>query len=489
MNKIIKKNENIIDRSLNNILLNNTKMDLTTDNLSKLKKSELLTKCQKMCLSKYSSKNKNELINLIIQKNKESSDKIYKQNNTNTSSINITKQNNIYTFIDLFCGIGGFHQAMLTLNSKCVFACDIDENCRSIYEKNYGIKTAGDITEVKIEKIPTFDILCAGFPCQPFSKAGFQKGFNDDRGNLFFNICNIIKFHNPKYLLLENVRNLSSHDNGNTWNVIYKYIDELGYYTYTNPVILNVLHFNIPQNRERVIIMCKRKDLGVLQKLPIISSNPKKQLTCYIEHFINKNEILFNNKYKITGKMKDVEQIWDIFIKLLISNEISIPKFPIWTDWWDNDLDSNKPFYMKYKSWIDKNRSFYVTNKKILKSWLSTSRKCENWIGAVRKFEWQAGDSLQEDGMHNVLWSARGSGIRVKRLDYIPTLVAMSMVPIYGPESRKLTSKELLRLQSFPDTFQYNEKHIYKQLGNAVNVKMIEKCLHFLIFNDPLFLQ
>jgi len=392
-----------------------------------------------------------------------------------------------YKFIDLFCGIGGFHQAFIKMNSKCVFACDIDEKCRKIYEKNYKIKPASDITKVAVESIPAFDILCGGFPCQPFSKAGFQKGFDDNRGNLFFTMCEIIKYHKPKYLLLENVRNLSSHDDGNTWNVIHENIDKLGYYTYSEPVILNVLHFNIPQNRERVIIMCKRKDLGELPALPSIPSNPKTNLTKYIKNFMNESETERNYQYKIDGKLKNVEIIWDRFIKLLIAHEITIPKFPIWTDWWDNDINLDEPFYKKYTSWIDKNREFYQNNIDILKPWLETSRQNLNWMGAVRKFEWQAGDLSSNDGMNTVLWTARGSGIRVKRLDYIPTLVAMSMIPVYGPESRKLTPRELLRLQSFPDTFQYDEKSIYKQLGNAVNVRMIEQCAKFLILDEPLF--
>ena len=184
--------------------------------------------------------------------------------------------------------------------------------------------------------------------------------------------------------------------------------------------------------------------------------------------------------------MKDVEKIWDNFIKLLIQKKIKIPKFPIWTDWWDNNIDSNKTFYKKYKLWIDKNREFYNDNKDILKNWLETSRKCTNWVGAVRKFEWQAGNLNKNDSMNTLLWSSRGSGIRVKRCDYIPTLVAMAMTPIYGPESRRLSPKELLRLQSFPDDFKFNEKKIYKQVGNSVNVKMIECCARFLIFNEKL---
>jgi DNA (cytosine-5)-methyltransferase 1 len=396
-----------------------------------------------------------------------------------------TITNDKLKFIDLFCGIGGFHQALNNINGECVFACDIDEACRKIYETNYGLKPASDITKVDVNTIPSFDVLCGGFPCQPFSKAGFQKGFDDNRGNLFFNICEIVNRHKPKYLLLENVRNLSSHDDGNTWKVIYENIDKMGYYTYKEPVILNVLHFNIPQNRERVIIMCKRKDLGELPSLPDIPANPKTILTRNICDFICDRKD--TEKYIIDGKMKDVEMIWNSFIQIIIKNNIVMPKFPIWTEWWDNEFDINDEFYIKYTSWIDKNRAFYNDNKSYLEPWLINSRLNKNWFGAVRKFEWQAGDLMQDDGMNKVLWSARGSGIRVKRCNYIPTLVAMSMVPIYGPESRKLSPRELLRLQSFPDTFNFNEKTIYKQVGNAVNVTMIERCARFLIMNENLF--
>jgi DNA (cytosine-5)-methyltransferase 1 len=249
-------------------------------------------------------------------------------------------------FIDLFCGIGGFHQALTNMNGECVFACDIDEDCRKSYEKNYGFKPEGDITKVDVEKIPTFDVLCAGFPCQPFSKAGFQKGFNDARGNLFFNICKIVEFHKPKYLILENVRNLGSHDNGNTLKVIRNSIKDIGYYTYDEPVSLNVLNFNIPQNRERVVIMCKRMDLGKLPKLPEIDRNPKKNLTNFVKDIIDEN---VSADVKLNDKMKDVHLIWNNFIEILNKNNLDIPKFPIWTDWWDNEFNENDDFYLKYK--------------------------------------------------------------------------------------------------------------------------------------------
>jgi DNA (cytosine-5)-methyltransferase 1 len=436
-------------------------------------------------ITKCKSKNKSELITLLRERIPENT--IHPVSVPISDKMVINESPNQYNglrFIDLFCGIGGFHQALTNMNCKCVFACDIDEECRKTYEENYRIKPHSDITKLNVDDIPPFDILCAGFPCQPFSKAGFQKGFDDDRGNLFFILCNIIKKHNPTYLLLENVRNLSSHDEGNTWKVIYENIDALGYYTYKVPVILNALHFNIPQNRERVIIMCKRKNAGELPPIPSIPKTPKLNLTKHIKDFIcNKSE---TEKYKINGKLKEVETVWNAFIKIIIQHEIHMPKFPIWTDWWDNSFDTKDVFYIKYKSWIDSNREFFERNKSALHDWLIESRANTNWIGAVRKFEWQAGDLLKNDGMDTVLWTARGSGIRVKRCDYIPTLVAMSMIPIYGPESRKLTARELLRLQSFPDTFTFNEKKIYKQVGNSVNVKMIEQSARFLILNEPL---
>lgn len=387
---------------------------------------------------------------------------------------------NVLTFIDLFSGIGGFHQALTNAGAKCVFASDNDPKCNKIYELNYGMKPAGDITEIDVQDIPKFDILCAGFPCQSYSKAGFQRGFDDHRGNLFFEIERIAQYHKPRYMILENVRNLASHDSGNTWRVIRETIKKLGYYTYEEPLILNVLHFNVPQNRERVIILCKRKDLGELPEMPKV---PKKNvLTHTLDRIMDSTE----RGYRLNDKMKDVEQIWNSFLNVIKKHNINIPKFPIWTDWWDKDFSESDAEYKKYTNWITKNRDFYKDNKKVLQPWLIESRSCPNWIGAVRKLEWQAGDL--DSSMNTVLWTTRGSGIRVKRTDYAPTIVAMtSMIPVYGPLGRKMSPKELLRLQSFKDDFVYDEKDIYKQIGNAVNVKMIERSARFLILGEDLF--
>ena len=173
-----------------------------------------------------------------------------------------------FKYIDLFCGIGGFHQAMSNLGGKCVYASDIDEDCRKTYEVNYGIKPDGDITKVEAHDIPQHDVLCAGFPCQAFSKAGNRLGFADEtKGTLFFDICRILKYHKPKYALLENVRNLASHDKGNTWRVIHDSLVDLGYNVLDEPVIFSPHYIGIPQHRERVFIMCVRKESGKLCNL------------------------------------------------------------------------------------------------------------------------------------------------------------------------------------------------------------------------------
>ena len=240
-----------------------------------------------------------------------------------------------------------------------------------------------------------------------------------------------------------------------------------------------------------------------------------------------------NTKYRIDKKLKIVEGVWNEFLQLLIQHKIPIPKFPIWTDWWDGDgvdtrvtkenpklskkenkeqIDKKiKSFLQKYEKWIEKNRKFWEENKEILSPWLMRSRNFPEWNGAVRKFEWQASDlnakgqglgdacfstaetwnsAVRRDendalavSMFRVLWTPRSSGIRVKRLNYSPTLVAMTNIPIYGPESRHFTPRELLRLQSFPETFIPHEKKnvSYNQIGNSVHVLMIKNALKLLL--------
>lgn len=164
-------------------------------------------------------------------------------------------------FIDLFAGIGGFHLALSSFNINCVFASEWDKHAQNVYEKNFGIKPHGDITIIDEKKIPNHDIICGGFPCQAFSISGKQRGFDDSRGTLFFDIARITKYHKPKVLLLENVFNLERHDNGNTLRVILSTLNDLGYTCFHK--VLNASHFGIPQIRKRIFFVCFRNDLEV----------------------------------------------------------------------------------------------------------------------------------------------------------------------------------------------------------------------------------
>lgn len=171
-------------------------------------------------------------------------------------------------FIDLFAGIGGFRYCFDKLGGKCVFSSEIDENCKEVYQNNYGDIPHGDITKINEKDIPDFDILCAGFPCQPFSICGKKNGFNDIRGTLFFDICRIIKEKQPSVLFLENVKHLVNHDRKKTLFVILEQIKSLGYNV--DYRILNSKDFGVPQSRERIIIIGTKNgyfDFNQLKKI------------------------------------------------------------------------------------------------------------------------------------------------------------------------------------------------------------------------------
>lgn len=161
-----------------------------------------------------------------------------------------------FTFIDLFAGIGGFRMAMQRLGGRCVYSSEIDSKAQETYLANYGEMPFGDITKESTKSfIPKeFDVLCAGFPCQAFSVAGYRRGFDDARGTLFFDVATILKRRRPKAFFLENVKNLRSHDNGKTFEVIYSTLVELGYVVY-HKVMNSMDYANIPQNRERIFII------------------------------------------------------------------------------------------------------------------------------------------------------------------------------------------------------------------------------------------
>ncbi len=164
-------------------------------------------------------------------------------------------------FVDLFCGVGGIRLGMESAGFKCVFSCDMDKECQLVYQENFGELPWGDITKIDAKDVPNHDILCAGFPCQPFSISGKQQGFADIRGNLFFEIIRIAKHHKPPIMLLENVKNIIKHDSGRTLEVILNSLNEIGYDVFFD--VYAASDYNVPQKRERVFFVCFRKDFGI----------------------------------------------------------------------------------------------------------------------------------------------------------------------------------------------------------------------------------
>ncbi len=188
------------------------------------------------------------------------------------------KSSKEFTFIDLFAGIGGFHLAFHKHGAVCVFASEWNNYARKTYERNFrkisptifaGNNFAGDIMKVVPKNIPDFDVICGGFPCQPFSQAGFKKGFEDERGNLFFRIAEIIRVKRPKAFFLENVRHLLNHDGGKTFAAIKKIIEDLGYSFHYK--IVKGTDFNIPQHRPRLFMVGFRD-----KKIPFKFPDPVK---------------------------------------------------------------------------------------------------------------------------------------------------------------------------------------------------------------------
>ena len=372
-------------------------------------------------------------------------------------------------FIDLFCGIGGFHQALKNFNTKCILASDNDKNCQKIYKINYNIDVQNDVKKINPNNIEDFDIICGGFPCQAFSNAGNKNTFSDERGLLFDEIIRIAKVKNPKFMFLENVKHILKVDGGKVIKYIKEQLDENNY-------ILQLFNmsphkYGIPQQRERIYFVCIRKDIynGLDIELPI--SNKK----IIFNNFLDKKKDI-DKKYYIKGDILKVLEAWDEMIKIFevgekISPTILIHEFYIddrkknfdtYSKWKQDYINSNKKIIDKYK---DKWDSWYKKHKDIL-------QKREIY----GKLEWQTGLIKPNDSIFNYFIQIRQSGIRVKKAEYFPTLVAISQIPIYGKEKRYITPRECARLQSFPEDFilSENDNISYKQFGNAVNVDNVE---------------
>jgi DNA (cytosine-5)-methyltransferase 1 len=217
-------------------------------------------------------------------------------------------------FIDLFCGIGGFHIAVDEacrengLIPECVFSSDIDTFCQDSYETNFGQRPIGDITKVDEKDVPDHDILFAGFPCQPFSIIGQMQGFNDIRGTLFFDIARIIKHKKPKAFILENVKQLVGHNGGKTLKTIIKTLEKDLKYN-VQFAVLNALDYGLPQKRERVIIVGHREPIMFSYPSPV---RPFKPLSEILEKKVNKKH--FASDYIVTKRKEQHKSAYKLSI-------------------------------------------------------------------------------------------------------------------------------------------------------------------------------
>lgn len=204
-----------------------------------------------------------------------------------------------YKIIDLFAGIGGIRLGFEANGCVCVFSSEWDSNAAVTYEANFGEKPAGDITKISTKDIPDFDILLAGFPCQPFSIMGRKQGFaHETQGTLFFDVERIIKDKLPSAFLLENVRNLIAHDRGNTFRIIKEHLEELGYTIYDK--IMNARDFGVPQNRQRIVIVGFREKIDTFTFPDPLPVSQRKSLEDILEP-----EDMVAEKYYVKDRIRE----------------------------------------------------------------------------------------------------------------------------------------------------------------------------------------
>lgn len=441
-------------------------------------------------------------------------------------------------FIDLFAGLGGFHLALSRLGHECVFASEIQPKLQKLYKINFpDVPIYGDITKIREEDIPPHEILCGGFPCQPFSFSGKKQGFDDElgRGNLFDEICRILRYHHPKYIFLENVSALPGHDGGRTWKVIRQKLDALGYDIRSH--IYSPHEFGIPQHRPRFYIVgMLRDEQGISGMHRFHFQRPQKDMTSDVRTIVDMTD---NDRVlPVRRDLHPVFDAWQEFVDNVTKRDGYMPSHCIFTMEFGADYEfedtppafqplerlrgrrgnygqvlegetraeliAGLPFYMRKTQYKDtypefkkilirQNREFYQRHKDWIDPWL---QKIRQFPRTQRMLEWSTNQDW--DFRHHVI-QLRPSGIRIRSMNYVPTITlcttATPILPFvpyppqgaldkkghpYTPDDfrwgRYISHNEAARIQSMQELNYGNLSRVqkFKALGNAVNVDVVE---------------
>ena len=414
-------------------------------------------------------------------------------------------------FVDLFAGIGGmrlgFEQCMreMGIASDCVLSSEIDAHAQKTYRINFGEEPRGDI--YKIKEYPAFDFLLAGFPCQPFSYAGKQKGFGDTRGTLFFEVERLLAAHQPRGFLLENVRGLTTHDGGRTLKTIVEKLEGLGYGVHC--LLLNSSDFNVPQNRVRIYIVGIRGDLpqmtlqsnrgatdshqykrsrstgdffvgaGALTVGDILEASPAGSYDC---------SPLFQQRMQAVLKQKKLPVDGVRLIDFRNGNSIHSWELGI-----KGECSADEVAFMNALIANRRKQAFgsHQDGKSLNRDQIESFFRHTNLTAIINSLVTKK--YLRErDGLYNPV-SGNMSFEVFKFLD--PESISITLVTsdahklgvVHCGRMRHITPRECARIQGYPDSFQHhpNDLHAYRQFGNSVSVPVVKAVIADLFANNP----
>lgn len=406
-------------------------------------------------------------------------------------------------FVDLFCGLGGFHVGLTRLGHRCVFACEKDDALRTLYVANFGLEPAADIRQIPYSAIPPHDILCAGFPCQPFSKAGQQMGLQCERdGDLFSHILKILQRQRPTTIILENVSHLLRHDDSKTYAWMRCQLEQLGYAV--SQKVLSPHFFGIPQIRSRAFIVGSLDGLSGFEWPSPLGFEPD------IRTVLDKRQA---NPRLLPHNYAKCIEVWQDFLDRIPRNA-ALPS-PIWSFEFGATYPATgaapskrsqrsllrccgsfgvplksvapatrlellptyargaRPFPVWKQTFIQRNRHFYALHAKRLKTWLPQIRA---FAPSLQKLEWNCKGEVRDIAKHLIQF--RASGVRVKRSNWAPALVAMTttQVPVVTWENRYMSVEECARLQGLGNLRlnALSPSAAYRAIGNAVSADLVQ---------------